>query len=76
MQAYQHCMGQRKVCIKHTNTTEMYLTNDYTQTSPKRDGCNHSTISPQRAQSMAMPRSREANMERKHRSKQTNIDVH
>ena len=30
-QAYKHCTKWRKVCIKHTNTMEVYLTNDYTQ---------------------------------------------
>ena len=29
-QAYKHCMEWRKVCIKHTNTTEVYLTSGYT----------------------------------------------
>ena len=72
------------MCIKHTNTTEMYLTSGYIQISPRRDGCNHISkwpqrlisTSPRRAQSMAKPRSREANMEIKNRSKQANIDMH
>ena len=42
----------------------------------RRDQCNHTNISPQRAQSMAKPRSREANMQIKHRSKQANMDMH
>ena len=74
-QAYQHRMKQRKVCIKHTNTTRVYLTSGYTQSIPRRYGCNHTSISPWRAQSMAKPRSREANMEIKHRNKQANIDM-
>ena len=40
-QAYQHHTEQRKVCIKHTNTTEVYLTSGYILTSLKRDRCNH-----------------------------------
>jgi len=40
-QAYQHRTEQRKVCIKHTNTIEVCLTSGYTQTSPRKDGCNH-----------------------------------
>ena len=39
--AYQHCTKRRKVCIKHTNTTKVYLTNGFTQKSPRRDECNH-----------------------------------
>ena len=31
----------RKVCIKHINTTEVYLTSGYILTSPRRDECNH-----------------------------------
>ena len=31
----------RKVCIKHTNTTEVYLTSGYIPTSLRRDGYNH-----------------------------------
>ena len=83
-QAYQHCMEWRKGCIKHTNTMEVYLTSGYTQTSPRRDECNHTSkwpqrptsTSPRRAQSIAKPRSRKANIEIKNRSKQTNIEMH
>jgi len=39
-QAYQHCTEWRKVYIKHTNATEVYLTSGYTQSIPRRDGCN------------------------------------
>ena len=73
-QAYQHHTKQRKVCIKHTNTTEVHLTSDYIQTNLRRDGCNHA--SPRGAQSMAKSRSREANMLVKRRSEQANIDMH
>ena len=61
-QAYQHCM-------------EVYLTNGYTQSIPRRDGCNHISASLRKALSMAKPRSRKANMEIKHRSKQENIEM-
>ena len=65
--------------IKHTNITEMYLTSGHTQTIHKRDGCNHisnwpqklMSTSTQRAQSIAKPRSRQANMDIKHKSKET-----
>ena len=33
----------RKVCIKRTNTTWVYLTSGYIQTSLRRDGCNHTS---------------------------------
>ena len=59
----------------HTNTTEVYLTSGHTQSIPRRDGCDHTSTSPQREQSMAKPRSREANMEIKHRNKQANMDM-
>ena len=82
-QAYQHHTEWRKVCIKHTNTTEVYLTSGYIQTSPRRDGCDHTSKWPQGltstshrgVQSKARPRSRQANIDIKHRSKQTNIDI-
>ena len=66
---------EKGVNIKHTNTTGVYLTSGHIQTNPRRDRCNHTSTNPQRAQSMAKPRSREANMEIKHRSKQANIDM-
>ena len=75
-QAYQHRTEQRKVHIKHTNTMEVYLTGGYIQTNPRRGRCDHTSTSLRRAQSMAKPRSREANMQIKHRSKQANIDMH
>ena len=68
-QAYQRRAKRRKVCIKHTNTTGVYLTNGHTQSIPRKDGCDHASTSPWRAQSMAKPRFREANMGIKHRSK-------
>ena len=40
-QVYLHHTEWRKVWIKHTNTTEVYLTSGYTQTSLRRDVCNH-----------------------------------
>jgi len=59
------------VYIKHTNTPEVYLTSGYTQKkNPRRDRYNHTSINPWRAQSMAKPRSRKANIEIKHGSKQ------
>ena len=69
--ACQRRMERRKVCIKNTNTMEMYLTSGYIQTSPRRDGCNHTSKWPeiptstslQKAQSMPKPRSRQANMD-------------
>ena len=54
---------------------EVYLTSGYIQTNPRKEGCNHTSTSPQRAQSMAKPRSREVNMEIKYRSKHANIDM-
>ena len=74
-QAYQHHTEQRKVCIKHTNTMEVYLTSGHTQSIPRRDGCDYTSTSPQKERSMAKPRSREGNTEIKHRSKQANIDM-
>jgi len=53
-QAYKHHMEWRKVCIKHTNTTEVYLTSGYTL-----GGVDVTTqANPRGAQSMAKPRSR------------------
>ena len=83
-QACQRRMERRKVCIKNTNTMEMYLTSGYIQTSPRRDGCNHTSKWPeiptstslQKAQSMPKPRSRQANMDIQYRSKQANIYMH
>jgi len=66
---------RREVHIKHTNTTEVYLISGHIQTNPRRNGCNHTSTNPRRVQSMAKPRSSEANMEIKHRSKQANIDM-
>ena len=40
-QAHQQRMEWRTVCIKHTNTTEVYLTSGYIKTSPRRDKCNN-----------------------------------
>ena len=70
--------GER-VCIKQSNTTVLYFTSGHSQISHRRDGCNHTrkwpqrlkSTSPQRAQSMAKPRSRHENMEIKHRSKKS-----
>ena len=62
-------MEWRKVCIKHTNTLEVYLTSGYTQSIPRRDGRNH-TSKPTRAQSLTKPTSREASIDIKHKSKQ------
>ena len=81
-QAYQYRMERRKVCTKHTNTMKVYLTSGYIQTNPRRDEYNHTkqvpqgltSISPRRVQSMAKPRSRQANIGIKHRNKQANID--
>ena len=73
--AYQHRMEQRKVQSKHTDTTEAYPTGGQIQTNPRRDRCSHTCTSPRRAQSMAKPRSREANIEINHRSKQANINM-
>ena len=75
--------GER-ACIKQTNATEVYPTSGRIQTIHKRDGCNHTSkwpqrptnVNPWRPQSMAKPRSRQANMDIKHRSKQANIDMH
>ena len=72
------------MCIEHTNTTKVCLTSGYIQTSPTRDGCNHTKQvalrtdkhKPTEGTSMAKPRSRQTNMEIKYRSKQTYIDVH
>ena len=80
-QAYQHCTEWRKVCIRHTNTTKVYLTSGYIQTSPRRNKCNHTSKRPQRltspslqrTQNMVKPRSRHVSIEIKHRSKQANI---
>ena len=68
-QAYQSHAKRRKVCTKHTNTTGVYLTNGHTQSIPGRDGCDHTSTSPWRAQSMAKCRSREANTVIKRKSK-------
>ena len=32
-----------KVCIKHSNTMEVYFTSGNIQTIHKRDGCNHTS---------------------------------
>ena len=53
-------------------------------TSHKMGGCNHASkwpqrpksTSPWRAQSMAKPRSRQTNMDKKHKSKQKNVGMH
>jgi len=42
-QAYQHRTEWRKVCIKHTNTTEVHLIGGYIQTNLRRDGYNHTS---------------------------------
>ena len=42
---------KRKVDIKHTNTTKVYLTNGDIKTSPRGDGCDHISTSPWWAQS-------------------------
>ena len=77
-QALHHRMEWRKVCIKHTNIMEICLTSSHIQISHKSDKCNHtskwpqrpiSTI-PQRAKSMAKPRSRQVNMDIKYIRKQ------
>ena len=54
----------------------MHLTIGYTSLGHKGDECNHTRTSPQEAQSMAKLRSRLANMDIKHRSKQANIGMH
>ena len=76
--------SRERVCVKQTNTTKVYLKNGHIQTIHKRDGCNHTSKwpqrptskNPQKAQSMEKPRSRQENMEMKHRSKQVNINMH
>ena len=74
-QAYQHLTERKKVWIKHTNTTRVYLISGYIKKNPRRDECDHTSMNPWRVQSMVKPRSREANMDIKQRSKQANIDV-
>ena len=74
-QAYQHRTKRKRVCIKHTNTTGVFLTNGYIQLILRRDECDHTSTSPRRAQSIVKPRSREANTEIKYRSKQANIEM-
>ena len=74
-QAYQHYTEWRKVCIKHINTTEVYLTSGYTLLGHEGDGCNHIRTNQWGTQTMAKPRSREANIDKKHRSKQAIIDI-
>ena len=74
-QAYQHRMEQRKVYIRHTNTIVVYLTRGYISLSHEEDGCNHTSTRPKMAQSMEKPRSKEDNMDIRHRSKQANIDM-
>ena len=67
----QHCTGRRRVCIKQTGIMGMHLTSGYTPIGHERDGYNHTRTSPRGAQSMGKPRSREASIYIKHRSKQT-----
>ena len=76
-QAYQHRTEWRKVCIKHTNTTEMYFTSGYIQTSPRGIDVTTQASAPKgrQAQGMAKPRSRESSIDIKHRSKQTYICI-
>ena len=63
-------------CVSGTPSPQgVYLTNGYIQLILRRDECEHTSTSPQRAQSMAKPRSREANMEIKYRNKQANIEM-
>ena len=68
-QAHQHWTEWRKVYSKPTDTTEVYLTNGHIQISPRRDECDHTSTSLRRAQFLAKPRSRVANIGIKHRSK-------
>ena len=49
----------------------MHLTSGYASIGHEGDGCNHIRTSPWGARSMAKPRSREASIDIKHRSKQT-----
>ena len=75
-QACKDVKKQRKPNGCHTNTMKVYLKNG--------NGCNHVSkwsqrpisTSPQRVQSMAKPRSRQANMDINHKSKQANVDMH
>ena len=59
--------GKERV-IKQTGIVGMHLTSGYTLIDHEGDECNHIRTSPRGAQSMAKPRSRQANMDIKHRS--------
>ena len=64
--------GRERVCIEQTDITGMRLTSGYTPIGHDGDGCNHTRTNPRGAQkSMAKPRSIEASIDIKHRSKQT-----
>ena len=63
--------GGEKVCIEQTCITRMCLTSGYTLIGHEGDGYNHTRTSPQGPQSMKKPRSREASIYIKQRSKQT-----
>ena len=75
-QAWQATRGGEKVCIEQTGITGMHFTSGYTSLGHEGDECNHTRTSPRGAQSMAKPRSRQANMDIKHRSMQANIGMH
>jgi len=62
---------RERVCIEQTDITGMRLTSGYTPIGHDGDGCNHTRTNPRGAQSMAKPRSIEASIDIKHRSKQT-----
>ena len=70
-QAWQATLHRAEVCIQQTGTRGMCLTSGQTQINHKGDGCNHTRTNPWGAESMARPRSREANIDIKYRSKQT-----
>ena len=55
--------GGKRVCIKQTGITVMRFTSGYTSLDHEGYGCNHTRTSPWGAQSMAKPRSREANID-------------
>ena len=45
-QAYQHCTERRRVCIKHTNIAEVYLTSGYAQSILRREECDQTSTIP------------------------------
>ena len=66
--------GKERV-IKQTGIAGMHLTSGYTLIDHEGDECNHTRTSPRGAQSMAKPRSREASIDIRNRSKQTDTCV-